>query len=1028
MAATTALTDVAATLAKRRRGSLDEQDNEAHISAYLRLNELLEAPDTPARLDAVSAALPMLLATFDADLAAEPDEHITPLCLRTLAYFLYHEHSVARIPDATATVLVGHLFRLLYTTTDQTTYLLALWSLTKQKLDEARHQLVPRLVEVFCQATINTFQSRKVQLYALQGLHETLLKHPAAMMAAATKWCHVVAKCLESRDKSTRDASRRLFQALCHRAPLPPDAATIVATCLRLHGEPMVQEHVKAQRMLEAVHLWGVLTVLLQAELRADERRLDAMLAVPDVALRDPEPPVRILSLQLWRGVVRLWPAPWIFRKPLVVLVLQPLLGSFEAEPLETVVDAAYGTWEAIATAAVANLTAYCADHSYDVVRTLWTRWYDEVVAKALRCLLRHPRPRLVRQAMTFLSHLWRVDDDDDETRRSEPSAPGTESCSVAQTPAPPSLARTPDVALPRTGTIAPLVLFQDALQAVAAAFAVDDGASYALAIWHGFCHRLRAALVLAVDAHDARLRKVYCKLAWGMWSFVLGAATSPTLAWRHRQRLVPALVVEPATMAAMLDAVPTSVASVLHTVEASLRQAGAGPLDWLLAAHTTGLARAAALLFAEAVLQLHAGMGGPGDVNVAVEAAVAVAAVSRVAEWFAPAPTVLAQVATASALTDVQLLWDAASASPSPSANDFEAAPTAAVDALQSLTDDTVSPCLLQPRPPTPPRPMPPSSPPQEMPLPMPSPAPAPTPSPEPTLRSSPAAPPMPSASPELVPLPLPEPAQMLAPSVAARPSMVHPCLAASKEPIASLFQHFPQSFRQLIAFYNIKTIGDLAAMSETRVRSFPMKDPVATVARALDEFSGRTARVNTLANKSPMRKRKAAGTPPRTLTPHRRMQLDMLREVVTPMQLSFDSPRAKVADKVTFHLASPDGRVRLARPGEDSQQLHDLPDEAPPIDTAADDGKATVYSAKLLSHLERCSVYADRIHDRAVAGESSGALAATPALLGDLETAHGALTALSGRLHATAKVLATKAGHPRSVDSWASAASSGL
>ncbi|KDO22855.1 hypothetical protein SPRG_11992 [Saprolegnia parasitica CBS 223.65] len=975
--ATTAWSEVTTRLATRRQG---RSSDDAHVSAYLQLNELLEAPDTPARLDAVTAALPSLLATFEHDLAAEADDNITPLVLRTLAYFLYHEHAVAHMPSTTATRLLQHLFRLLANTTDQTTYLLILWTLTKQRLDEATHAIVPRLVEALCQATINTFQSRKVQLYALQGLHETLLKHSTPMLACAHKWCHVVAKCLASSELATRDAARKFLQTLCHRAPLPEIVRDAVAAAVRLHGEPMVHAHVTHRRMLEAVHVWGILVVLLRETLLSDSALLDSILTVPDATLRDHDATVRLLSYQHWRAVVHLFPPKWSFRRPVVLLMLQPLHACFESETYETVLDAAMDTWMYIVSHAVADLGAFCSHGAYDAVRTLWIRWYDESVTKVVVGLHQRHRLRQVRQATAFVTALWRLvhDDDDDETRKSDllvssATAPGSSaSCSVASTPALLCVGdRQLRALLPTSGTIAPLILFSDVLTCVAQFMGLDtDSRETGERIWAGFTRRLLDALATVAAASDAKQHKVYCKIAWGVVAFVLGAPNSPSVPWMQRLRLT-SIVFASANdaMTSMLRTMPVSVQTTLAAIDKRLRDQCATDLDWLLSLHPAGGDRVAVLWLAECFLQLR---DLPDALDLALETA---SVLTSVAPWLAPATTVFPRISRAVSVANIHGMWTVASHD------------VISVDS-SSAPEASPSPCMLPPVP-------------------------------TPVYRKLdfedevgknvlPGAPPTEASA-----------------THAIRPASTSP-LASSKEPIASIFQHFPQSFRQLIAFYNIKTVGDLASMPEAQVRTFPMKDPVATVARALDEFDNRAARVNTLANKSPLRKRKACSTPPRSLTPHRRMQLDMLREVVTPVQLRFESPKAKVAERVTFHLAATDGRLQLARPGEDSQVLHDLPTDVPAQPAACKDDesdRASVYSSKLLSHLDRCGVYVDKIHTRVTNDDLP-----SPALLGDLEAAHGAITKLSGRLHTAAKVIAAKHGHPASVDSWATMASSSL
>ncbi|OQS04234.1 hypothetical protein THRCLA_03516 [Thraustotheca clavata] len=913
------------------REELGSPSTQARVDAYVRLNELLEEPDTRERLQALENVLPAVLSVISTDLERPHDDILTPLCVRTLAYFMYHEQTADRVP----VVLVQQLFRVFYNTSDQTVCLLVIWSLSKQKLDEEKHGLVPRLVELFCEATGNRFQSRKVQIYALNGLHETLIKYPEKMILTLKKWCHVVAKCLESTDPSTRDAARRIFQTLSSHAPLQGEAALIVTTCLRLHGVPAMHNHVQAKRMLDAVHLWGILISLLQETLRNDEAFLNELLAVPEATLRDADSHVRLQSVRAWRRVVHLFPNSWFLRKPLVQLVMAPLLVCFTSDTFDTVVDTALDSWLYVLAKAVAQVNEYCNIESYASVRNVWTHWYEEIITKALTSLSK--RPLVLSRAQIIVQQLWRVGDCDEETQKSlcQEIQPSTCSFSLSMTPVfTPSVNATP--LLTDYGVVLLLLVFPDCL--------VDLER-----IGHGFCTRLLHATTCAFDTKDEKLHKIYSKVAWGTWTML---ANNSTLELSLRCRLIASMLPSGA-MSKALSILPKSVERSLHTEATSLLQK-VEENKWLASlllwtASTDPLNRLVSMWIVDTIkiLSSQEQFTTEGIVN-AIKALSTLPSVSSLLDTFR---FIVNRLQTPPTLTQVYELYQ-----------EFTKQLKVDEHTASSTSTHLSSPCLLEPPPPC-----------EDV----------------STLSSS-VEKKQATESTKLIPV---------RPIDTRRPTdLLQPALASSKEPISSIFQHFPQSFRQLIAFYNIKTIGDIAAMTEAEVQDFPLKDPSSTIHKALDEFLGRQERINTLANKSPHKRKSPFNTPPRSITPHRRMQLDKYRQGDDwPVaKLTFESPRPKVAEKVTFHLASPDGSVKMARPGEDSQQFHEIQD------------KSSVYSTKLLSHLERCNVYVDKIHHRALEK------APTPvSLLGDLEKAHGHVTTLAGRLHATAKAIATKHGH---------------
>ncbi|RHY35396.1 hypothetical protein DYB32_000167 [Aphanomyces invadans] len=221
-------------------------------------------------------------------------------------------------------------------------------------------------------------------------------------------------------------------------------------------------------------------------------------------------------------------------------------------------------------------------------------------------------------------------------------------------------------------------------------------------------------------------------------------------------------------------------------------------------------------------------------------------------------------------------------------------------------------------------------------------------------------------------------------------RSDAIRPDLVECKEPFALIKHHFPPSFRQLAGFFNIHTIGDLCAKTEADVAAMSLHDPVNTVHKALDEFVGRRERLNTLANKSPMKRKLPVapfgaaapqGVDRPSRSPKRRLKSAM-RSLAEDVMLSDDgqTASAKIADVVKFSVLGPDGSVRVIRPGEDSQSMEldatkgsppeRSPDVPQPCDVMGSDSKLIALAAKVVSHLERCDAYVEKIKAQILLG----------------------------------------------------------
>ncbi|RHY67955.1 hypothetical protein DYB30_003453 [Aphanomyces astaci] len=1046
--------DVAKVLSRPVRRE-DRQSVNARMEAYLTLNELVEEPDTTARMDAISAVLPLLVRAIQMDLHESTDA--VPMCLRAVSYFMYHEHIASLFSLEMVQSTVDTIIHVLHNTTDQTVYLLCLWSLSKQNFDEPTHQLVPRLVEVFCLACINDLQSRK-----------TLIKHPKAVLSRSMlkKWCHVVAKGLGSSDKHTRDASRKIFQEMATSIPPTPTSAEptddIVAYCMEQHALPAMHGHMAANRPLEAIHVWGFVVVLLRTKLSDDDDLLNSTFKVPEVTLRHQDSRVRVVSLQHWRSVVNIfrrqrhppsstvattstvYASLWLFRNAIVDIVMRPLVVCFRDESLATVLSAAGDTWHALVAVAIADFNAFCAavtpltmDTCKVVMRTSWKLWWEDMVTQVLVVLLdRIDRSDeaicvvLRDRTCDIVRRMWQVDDDESETCDNVHSSPASvvgkslESLSVTNnsTPWPPAMmssAPPPVERLPvhEPKSIAMLVMFQSALHCIATLLSrvssrpKSSSGAVALCLWHGLVSRLQMALMVNARSggEDAEIRKLHRRLMTKCFAFMLGCTqfqAKSAASLRDPPDTVPSAydVAFPQRLKLLAHAFDKMDLQCIHDVllasggqlQPSLAQKVDFVMETVRETHIEEQQRWAAgdvTLFGswlrQRVLQddvsdvfgmasytivldlvVEISSGRPqhsdtiGDQDNGMLTSV-VLVLGKMATLDAISPSlqqtltdlchVLRSMAIKSTDADssfesrFRAQWTALTGNPL--SDDGNGVTGAVVDKAESNVSLPPSPCLMVGRPGS-------------------------------TDQRTPKRPPLDDDQVLVCPRPSPS-------------GPIRPDLVECKEPFSLIKHHFPQSFRQLSGFFNIHTIGDLCAKSEADVASMSLNDPVNTVHKALDEFVGRRARLNTLANKSPMKRKLPLTYSPHPLTPStspyrspkRTKMKNAMRSLTDEVMGSGGDEggsRAKVADVVKFTVTRPDGSVRVLRPGEDSQPSlvalsasHDVvyaprgggaTDESPLVDPVHPpptnmDAKLTSLATKVVSHLERCDVYVEKI-----------------------------------------------------------------
>ncbi len=133
--------------------------------------------------------------------------------------------------------------------------------------------------------------------------------------------------------------------------------------------------HLREEKLLDAIYVWGFVVVFLRKELQKSDEILDELMHIPEVTLRHADSMVRLISLQQWRSVVDAFRmgdnlnctdidatpnCAWLFRKNIVQLIVSPLLECFKSETFETVLTTAYDTWCFLLATAVKDFNLLC--------------------------------------------------------------------------------------------------------------------------------------------------------------------------------------------------------------------------------------------------------------------------------------------------------------------------------------------------------------------------------------------------------------------------------------------------------------------------------------------------------------------------------------------------------------------------------------------------------------------------------------------------------------------------------------------
>lgn len=395
-----------------------------------------------------------------------------------------------------------------------------------QNFGQSRLNLLPRIVEALVQAIVNPFQSRPIELQALKGLLTLMTKHSKTILADTELmriWAKPISSRLASSDRSTREQARLILQeAGKHMQEWDAEAAQLVQDCMEQYALPSMKAQMDQERNKEALALWTLLLLLLRPRLASNLKLLNEILYIPEVSMRHTDGAVRLLSMEAWRHLVEVFRQnpEWIFKKPILQLLLRPVRACLEEETLRNVVHASFVTWKTTLAAIVLDFNAFCKsqDNSPEQIQTnskRWKRWFDEAVAKVIdvyvkaRLKSRAENDSLVLQSCELM---WRLDDakesfteldrkanisaDTDSTTSDLLIAIGSELIGVAFL--------LPDA----LATIKKLIGFA---QGDLAADARNQLHSLILAMWNGICGR---CLALASENEDKTTSKLRLRLA----------------------------------------------------------------------------------------------------------------------------------------------------------------------------------------------------------------------------------------------------------------------------------------------------------------------------------------------------------------------------------------------------------------------------------------------------------------------------------------------------------------------------------
>uniref|UniRef100_M4BR27 Telomere-associated protein Rif1 N-terminal domain-containing protein n=1 Tax=Hyaloperonospora arabidopsidis (strain Emoy2) TaxID=559515 RepID=M4BR27_HYAAE len=209
-----------------------------------------------------------------------------------------------------------------------------------------------------------------------------------------------------------------------------------------------------------------------------------------------------------------------------------------------------------------------------------------------------------------------------------------------------------------------------------------------------------------------------------------------------------------------------------------------------------------------------------------------------------------------------------------------------------------------------------------------------------------------------------------------------LYPDLIGCTKGISLLYEHLPRAFRPFFSLCEVKTVGDLSALSVEKVESFGLDKPVSTLWRALENFNGRKECMTFKSSNAFQKRSVSTAEGPAILAPwlhktaKRRFEsgivsLNSEKSKRTKSSSLLEARHRgvepagqtlKLANKFTLDFRTGStGGTQIACPGDGSANRLDATDENGESRNAQD--KMNTCTLKLLQHLRRSRSYMDKL-----------------------------------------------------------------
>uniref|UniRef100_A0AAV1UKB9 Telomere-associated protein Rif1 N-terminal domain-containing protein n=1 Tax=Peronospora matthiolae TaxID=2874970 RepID=A0AAV1UKB9_9STRA len=261
-----------------------------------------------------------------------------------------------------------------------------------------------------------------------------------------------------------------------------------------------------------------------------------------------------------------------------------------------------------------------------------------------------------------------------------------------------------------------------------------------------------------------------------------------------------------------------------------------------------------------------------------------------------------------------------------------------------------------------------------------------------------------------------------------------LYPDLIGCKKGISLLYEHLPRAFRPFFSLCEVKTVGDLSALSVEKVESFGLDKPVSTLWRALENFNGRKECTTFMSSSTFQKRSVSTAEGPAILAPclHKTAKRRFESEGI----VSLDSEKSKrtksssllearhrgvepasegrgqtlkLANKITLDFQTGStGGTQIACPGDGSPDRLDATDENGESGNAQE--KMSMCTLKLLQHLRRSGSYMDKLiaEEQSVQSEEASLttdIAAVGDVLANYHEAHALVSRLALQLQTVAE-----------------------